>query len=38
MTQVQSRGVRFADQPFTTVVALTESQVGETKKQEGVQK
>lgn len=38
MTQVQSRGVKFADQPFTAVAVLNESQVSETKKQEGVQK
>ncbi len=38
MTQIQSRGVRFADQPFTEVPVMAEPQVGEAKKQEGVKK
>jgi YVTN family beta-propeller protein len=32
MTQIQTRGVRFADQPFTAVPVMNESQVGEAKK------
>jgi YVTN family beta-propeller protein len=38
MTQIQSRGVKFADQPFTEIHVMTEPQVGEAKKQEGVKK
>jgi YVTN family beta-propeller protein len=38
MTQIQSRGVRYADQPFTAVPVMSESQAGEAKKQEGVKK
>ncbi|HEX8091156.1 MAG TPA: cytochrome D1 domain-containing protein [Blastocatellia bacterium] len=38
MTQIQSRGVRFADQPFTAVPVLNESQVGAANSQEGVKK
>jgi hypothetical protein len=38
MTQIQSRGVRYADQPFTEVPVMNEPQVGEAKKQEGVKK
>jgi YVTN family beta-propeller protein len=36
MTQIQSRGMRFADQPFAAVAVMNESQVGEANKQEGV--
>jgi YVTN family beta-propeller protein len=38
MTQILSRGVRFADQPFTAVPIMNEPQVGEAKGQEGVKK
>jgi YVTN family beta-propeller protein len=38
MTQIQSRGMRFADQPFTAVGVVNESQVGGANKQEGVKK
>ena len=38
MTQIQTRGVKFADQPFTSVPVMNESQVGEAKKQEGDKK
>jgi YVTN family beta-propeller protein len=38
MTQIQSRGVSFADQPFTAVPILNELQVSEDKKQDGVKK
>jgi YVTN family beta-propeller protein len=37
MTQIQSRGVNFADQPFTAVPIANESKVGEDKR-EGVNK
>ena len=36
MTQIHSRGVRFADLPFTALPVMAESQVGEAKKQEGI--
>jgi YVTN family beta-propeller protein len=38
MTQIQSRGLRFADQPFTPVPVMNESQVGQAKSPEGVKK
>jgi YVTN family beta-propeller protein len=38
MTQVQSRGVRFADMPFTAIAVLDEAKAGATKPSEGVKK
>ena len=38
MTQIQSRGMRFADQPFTAVPVMSEAQAGEAKSEEGVKK
>jgi YVTN family beta-propeller protein len=38
MTQIQSRGMKFADQPFTAIPVMNEPQVGEAKAQEGVKK
>jgi len=38
MTQIRSRGVSFADQPFTGVAVMNESQAGGANKQEGVKK
>jgi hypothetical protein len=38
MAQIHSRGVRFADLPFTALPIMAESQVGGAKKQEGGRK
>ncbi len=38
MTQVQSRGVRFADLPFTGVAVLDEAKTADTKPAKGVNK